>query len=160
MKCEDFLPDLETGGWWRRMQARRHAARCPRCAAVYVAFRTAKAGLAAPEPLPPHARELWKRAARDIVLRPERRRRWVPAIACAATAACLFIAFVGPALWVKPPRVTSPVTVVQLDPTAEFSRLEDEVGKLDSQLQSLRATAQRFEARQKVMIALNQYDKW
>ena len=34
MKCDHFLAALETGGFVERMQARRHAARCPRCAAV------------------------------------------------------------------------------------------------------------------------------
>ncbi|MGE5194453.1 MAG: hypothetical protein ACM3U2_18340 [Deltaproteobacteria bacterium] len=160
MNCEDFLPDLETGGPWRRMRARRHAARCPRCAAVYSAFRAAKSRLATPDLLSPRVRELWIRAAEGVVLRPEHRRRWVPAVACLATVACFFIAFVGPALWVKPPTIVSPVTVVQLDPADDFSQLADAASQLDAQLKSLRTTAQRLEARREVMIALNQYEKW
>jgi len=160
MKCEDFLPDLETGSPWRRMQARRHAVRCPRCAAVYAALTAAKARLATPEPVSPRARELWNRAARSTVTVPDRRRRWVPAVACLVTAACLLIIFVGPDLWVRPNGnlmvntgrspdsiVTSPVTVSELDPVSDLSQLDDAASQLDAQLNSLRATAQRLAAR-------------
>jgi hypothetical protein len=173
MNCQDFLPELETGGPWRRIRARRHAARCPRCAAVYSAFRAAKHRLAAAEPLPPHARELWNRATRGIVVLTEHRYRWTPAVACLATAACLLLVFVGPALWLKhvervnvtidAPRektIVSPTSVIELDPSVEFTQLADAAVQLDAELQSLRMTAQRLEARREVMIALIQYGEW
>src|SRR5262249_15629171 len=135
MNCEDLLPDLETGGLWRRMRARRHAARCPRCAVVYAKFLAAKVNLATPEPLPNYARELWKRAAVDAPARFERQVRWAPSVACLAAAACLLIVFVGPAVWERATNVVnesrrsqdvvtiSPTTVIEIDATVEFSVL-------------------------------------
>jgi hypothetical protein len=56
--------------------------------------------------------------------------------------------------------VTSPVTVIDLDPGDELSQLDEAARQLGVQLQSLAAAAQRLEARREVLVALNQYDKW
>jgi hypothetical protein len=172
MKCDDFLPDLETGGLWRRMRARRHAAACPRCAAVYTAFRAAKNRLVTPEPLPRYAREIWKRAAIDAPVRFDRQVRWAPAVACLAATACLLIVFVGPAVWEDMKNVvrngggsqesvtTSTTIVIEVDPIGEFSGLADAADRLDRELESLRVMAQRRDAQREVMLALNQYGTW
>jgi hypothetical protein len=173
MKCQDFLPELETGGPWRRRRALRHAARCPRCAKVHAALVAVKATLAHPAPLSNHARELWNRAPRETAVLPERQIRLTPMIACLATAACVLIVFVGPVLWVnhdssvtwipggsQEKTVVSATTVMTVDPVEEFSQLADAVDQLDAELQSLRLTAQRLEAQREVMVALSQYGKW
>jgi len=172
MNCEDFLPDLETGGWWRRMRARRHAARCTRCAAVYVKFRAAKTSLAAPGPLPRYARDLWMRAAVDAPVRVSGQIRWAPAVACLAAAACLLIVFVGPAVWERVAVVIidgggshevvtiSPTTVIEVDPTGEFLELTAAADRLDDELAALQTIAERREAQREVMLALNQYGRW
>src|SRR5262245_63402843 len=91
MNCNEFLPKLESGGAIGRWRARRHAARCPRCAAVYTALQAATEELSAVEPLSQHARELWMRAARESAPVPIRAMRWLPAVACLATAACVLV---------------------------------------------------------------------
>jgi hypothetical protein len=173
MKCEDFLPDLETGCFWRRRQAQRHATLCPRCAKVYATWLAVKQTLARPAPLSPRAREIWLRVAREPLVGPVRHVRLTPLVACLATAACLLVVFVGPALWVKhdglvtsipggsrEKTIVSATTVMTLDPVEEFSQLADAVDRLEAELQSLRLTAQRLEAQREVMVALNQYGKW
>jgi hypothetical protein len=172
MNCDDLLPDLETGGLWRRMRARRHAAGCPRCAAVYAAFRAAKIRLATPEPLPRYAREIWNRAAIEAPLRFDRQVRCAPAVACLAAAACLLIVFVGPAVWEHMTKVVvvggrsqdtvtiSAPMVTDVDPIGEFLELAEAVDRLDGELESLRMTAQRRDAQREVILALNQYGTW
>src|SRR4051794_12310045 len=64
MNCDDFLPALETGGPWRRRAARRHARRCPRCAAVAGRLAAVKAQWAqAPPPVSAGDRLAWGRPA-------------------------------------------------------------------------------------------------
>lgn len=59
MKCGDVLPALEVGGWFRRVAARRHVARCPACARALAAWRALKSELAAAPPLTNSERHLW-----------------------------------------------------------------------------------------------------
>jgi len=170
MKCEDFLPDLETGSLWKRMRARQHAARCPRCAAVYAAFRAMKIRLAAPEPLSRSAREIWNKAAIDAPVQFQRPVRWAPAVACLAAAACLFIVFIGPAVWgpneeigggpTRDSVTISSTTVIEVDPVGEFSELAVAALRLDGELQSLQTLAQRRDAQREVLLALNRYQTW
>jgi len=170
MKCEDFLPDLETGSLWRKMRARRHAARCPRCASVYAAFQTVKIRLATPEPLSRSARKIWNKAAIDAPVQFQRPVRWAPAVACLAAAACLFIVFIGPAVWGPNEEIgggrtadnvaTSSISVTEVDPIGEFSDLADAALRLDDELNSLQALAQRREAGREVLLALNRYQTW
>jgi hypothetical protein len=173
MKCDDFLPDLETGGFWRRRQARRHAALCPRCAKVFATWLAVKQTLARPELLSPRDREIWLRAAREPLVEPVRRVRLAPVVACLATAACLLIVFVGPGIWGKRDHsetvvpggsvdvtIVSATMVITLDPVDELTQLAEAADQLDQELRSLRLTAQRLEAQREVLVALNQYGKW
>jgi hypothetical protein len=170
MKCEDFLPDLETGSLWRKMRARRHAARCPRCASVYAAFRAVKIRLATPEPLSRSAREIWIRAAVNTPVQVERQVSWAPAMACLAAAACLLIVFIGPAVW-RPNEdigggrtqdivTTSGTTVIEVNPIGEFSELADAAVRLDDELESLQKLAQHRDVQREVLLALNRYQTW
>ena len=170
MKCEDFLPDLETGSLWRRIRARRHAAHCPRCASVYAAFRAVKIRLATPEPLSRSAHEIWNQAAIDAPVQFQRPVRWAPAVAGLAAAACLLIVFIGPAVWGPTGKIggggtqdtvtTSRTTVIEVDLLGEFSELADAAVRLDDELESLQTLAQRRDAQRDVLLALNRYQTW
>ncbi len=106
MNCDDFLPALETGGPVRRRRARRHAATCPRCAAVAARFAEVKRrwAAAAAEPATERDRRVWEQAAEPMTGRheddiaspfvlPLPRRRGVPwpLAAGLAAAACVLI---------------------------------------------------------------------
>jgi len=173
MKCDEFLPALETGGGRRRREARQHADHCPRCALVYVKWEATKRSLARPAPLSPHARDLWQRALRDGVTHPGRRIRLAPLVASLAAAACLLLVFVGPGLWrrgdqfgnlvpggFKEVTSLSPTIVVRLDPRDELVELEDAVAELEAELESVRLIADRSVAQREILVTLNQYDRW
>jgi hypothetical protein len=173
MNCDDFLPFLETGGRLRRMQARRHASRCPRCAAVYAKFRAAKERLARPDALSNHALELWKQAARDSLVHPAWRHRWVPIAVGLATAACVLVAVLKPVIREKgrPSTPTEdavfsdvllagPTTIVDVDPTLQLSDLASAAERLGNEISALQTIAERFEAEREVVMTLNRYGKW
>jgi hypothetical protein len=176
MNCDDFLPELETGGLVRRMLARCHAARCPRCAAVRAAFTATKQQLALPEPLSPRARRLWERAAGEAALRTPGGRRWIAAAATGLGVA----ASIGVLLLIvdlaarnradapqPPPAVTRPMpeprnttTIEEIDPAEELARLAAAVERLDKDLQTLRHEAERLDARQQIAVTLDRFSRW
>jgi hypothetical protein len=176
MNCDDFLPELETGGLVRRMLARRHAARCPRCAAVGAAFGAAKQRLVTPEPLSPLARQLWERAANEATWRPSGGRRWIAAAATGLGVA----ASIGVLLWIvdltawsrsvapqPAPALTRPIpqprnatTVDEIDPAEEMARLTAAVDRLERDLQTLRLKAERLDARQQIAVTLDRFSRW
>ena len=172
MKCDHFLAALETGGFVERMQARRHAARCPRCAAVRAALAAAKQQLRTCEPLSPHARQLWRQAAGEAAVRPSRHRTWIPLAAGLATAVGVLLFIVATAgrkepLPTPPPAGlahsdTSPVREVvdDVDSASELARLAATVERLDADLQRLRHQAERLEARQQVAMTLDEFGRW
>jgi len=67
MKCDDFLPAMETGGFLQRIRARCHAACCPKCAAVHAAFAVVKRQLAAPSPISAPMRQRWGQTLDEVV---------------------------------------------------------------------------------------------
>ncbi|MHC4406003.1 MAG: hypothetical protein ACYTG0_40720 [Planctomycetota bacterium] len=69
MKCDDCLGYLEAGNVLQQLFARRHAARCPQCAASLRDLNEIKQALTAAEPLSPEQRALWQRAAAEEVPR-------------------------------------------------------------------------------------------
>src|SRR5262249_53390387 len=91
MNCDDFLPALETGGYFRRAAARRHAPRCPACARTPAAWGGPKRDLAGVPPLAGRGRELWTAAARSGEARP-RVRRMRRAVDFAIAASLLLLA--------------------------------------------------------------------
>jgi hypothetical protein len=173
MKCDDFLPALETGGFARRMRARRHAAGCPQCAAARAAFARAKRQLATAEPLSPRVRQLWAAAAPGVTLRHSRRKVWIPVTAGLALAACVLLLVVEWAVWkerITPqperevarslPQPTNREVVEEVDWADGLSRLAASVDQLDVQLQKLRREAERLEARQQVALTLDRFARW
>jgi hypothetical protein len=173
MNCDDFLPFLETGGPLRRMQARRHASCCPRCAAVHAKFLAAKAQLARPDALSNHARELWSRAARDTLAHPLRRHPWVPVAVGLATAACVLVAVLRPVIRDMGVRsipivdagssiapVVGPTTVFELDPIPQLTELASAADRLGNEIRALQSLAERFDAEREVAMTLNQYGNW
>src|SRR5205085_279127 len=59
MRCNDFLPWLETGNWLQQARARRHAETCPSCAAAEQMLGRVKQDLRSPTKLPPRLRQKW-----------------------------------------------------------------------------------------------------
>ncbi len=57
MRCDQFLPSLESGHRLRRAAARRHAEQCASCRAAAAMLDQVKAELTAAEPLPPALRQ-------------------------------------------------------------------------------------------------------
>jgi len=179
MNCDDFLPSMETGGLVRRMRARRHAARCRRCAAVYAAFVSATQQWASPEPLSPCARHLWEQAAGELAVGPFRWRRWMP-LAAGLAAACVVLLAVAMVLRkgfiAPPPREVAPRpsevpaapipqrlagdVIEQLDPAEELSRLAAAARQLDAQLQRLRHEAERIDAQRQLAVTLDRFGRW
>jgi hypothetical protein len=66
MKCDDFLPAMETGGSLQRIRARIHAAWCPKCAAVLAAFAAVKRQLATPSAISLQMRQTWDKSLDEI----------------------------------------------------------------------------------------------
>ena len=166
MRCDDFLPALETGGHLRRLRARCHAKRCPRCAAVSAAFAETKHRLATPEPLSPRVRQLWKQAADSPAEQHAGGRRWMWFATGLAAAACLVLIFVK---WgVRPPAVNHPiessspagVVVEEINPAPELSRLEAATGQLEGRLRQIEEQIARRDARREVAMTLDRFSKW
>lgn len=166
MNCDDFLPALETGGCLRRWQARRHAARCSRCAAVYEVFTTMKQKLAVPEPLSPRARKLWEQAADASVMQPSGRRLWMPLGAGLAAAACLMLFVVQWAVRPEPagtrftPQPFVETLVEEVNPAGELSFLAAATERLDMQLKLLQEQAARCDAQREVALTLDRFRRW
>lgn len=155
MKCEDFLPSWQTGGWWRRLAARRHAARCPRCAAVRQRFAAALQGFAEPAAVSAELRARWCDAAESTpVVAADRSAshgtygRRNLALACAASLAA--VVAVGLWLWPEGAREgdRQVATVVEVDAAPEFVRLESSLALLDQELQLVEQEIERMQARQ------------
>jgi hypothetical protein len=184
MNCDDFLPAMETGGAMARRRARRHAARCPQCAATYARFATVKQQWANPEPLSPRVRQLWSNAATGPeaneasfrLVRPVTRLVVAGGVVAAAAAACVAWALVNrfagdghaanrpspstTVVRVPQPPTASGTRVTQLAATEELDALSDAVDQLDSELEQLRHDVQRNEARRQVAMTLDRFGKW
>ena len=172
MNCDDFLPAIETGGLLARLRARRHAAECARCSKVYAEFTTLKRqwSNAAPPPLAPRQRQMWKNAATVESGSAPSRLGWITfAGGLAAVGVCVVIFIVvRPArelVKVEPPplpsrTIVSDVTVTDLVPAREFDALSDAVDQLDADLVKLRRDAQRLEARQELAMTLERFGTW
>jgi hypothetical protein len=150
MKCERAIEMLATGGAVGRLMARRHAIRCPRCAAEAARLARFADALADFEPLTPAQRALWTAAGSEP--RPgEARPPWSRRVRLAATAAILLfaalIAFVALRLPLvklpsdaltsptvkteKPWRQASPELIRELDGlTSDFLSLSQELAQL------------------------------
>ncbi len=171
MKCDDFLPWLETGGMLRRWLAGRHAAKCGRCAAVRDTWIEAKRQLIAPEPPTADLRRMWQQAAGETARLPHLERRWYPMPAAVVAAACVLVVAVAVIAWkvnwwqsVEPVTngqtalASAPIEVV--DRTSEFANLEIGVQQLRAEVDLALADAQRLDARRQAEELLDRYSKW
>jgi len=157
IRCEEVVAALATGGVIRRWRARRHAARCPRCAAVRDELRQIAEALAEVPPLTAAQRRLWAAAAGDeITAEPTRAWRFRPALA-GALAAVVLVA-VG-AWWALRPvdLRKGPPAIAEVEPSAvqqealqDVEGLRGEVVALAQELDDLRRRADLLDARKDV----------
>jgi len=175
MKCDDFLPALETGGMLRRWLAGRHAQQCSRCAAVRDRWLIAKRDLAAAGLLLAEQRRIWKQAVGESAAQRAADRRWTSLPAPVLAAACilaLVVALIAAKLVRRRPvdpvnngdvavQVVPSVPESQLvDRSTEFSSLETGVEQLLAQLDVTLVDAQRLDARQQADELLDRYSRW
>jgi hypothetical protein len=169
MNCDDFLPALETGGYFRRAAARRHAAGCPTCARTLAAWEALKHELADAPPLTGRERELWTTAERPGEVRPQvRRMRRAVDFAIAASllvlATCLFLlSRRGQDIANPPPPSDTQVVVTPITPegvAAELSPLERRLARLEAELAALSQRAELADLRQQAATLLDEYRHW
>ncbi|HWE95038.1 MAG TPA: hypothetical protein VG269_13815 [Tepidisphaeraceae bacterium] len=173
MNCDDFLTASEAGGFFDRRRARRHAANCPRCAALLATFAAVKREMASPPPLTARERHLWKHAAEQAAARPSPLRQWVAIVGGLAAVACVTLLVVKIAIH-KQGDIPSPIpiavkhdsrtlsepTVTEIDPAKDLAQLSQATDRLDAELVKLRQDAQRRDARRQVAMAFEHFDKW
>ncbi len=115
MKCDKVLPTLVTRGFFGRWRARRHAARCPRCATVINDLENLVGELSAVPALTPAERQLWLRACDDV---PSVSRFWPRLTRPALVAAGVAAVVVPVGMWLNSRPVyikTSPTVVTVVD---------------------------------------------
>jgi hypothetical protein len=160
MKCETVLARMETGNWFERRQARRHAARCDACASALRAFQEARRRWATSAPLSSRHQALWDAAARQTATPNRYRNKALLAIAGFALAASvLLLLFAWP--WRKPTNqnvrdtpsfVETPQTPISAAPFSEefiansFAPLEEKLKALELQIDQVQASAEKRDA--------------
>jgi hypothetical protein len=168
MNCDDFPFALESGDPALALEAQRHAAVCPNCAATYAVLLEVKAALAAHEPVSAQARSTWESAARHSSTEPVRRPSWLsPVTRWFASAAACFVVLIlvisrqgkeaAPvAIDLRP----GPTVIRDLDSQAEFVELASALDTLDNQLVALLERADRLEVGREIASTLNQFNRW
>jgi uncharacterized small protein (DUF1192 family) len=172
MNCDDFLPSVETGCVTRRWQARRHAARCPRCAAVLCQWSETKEALSSAEQLSPRARGLWTRSIDRPLDEIDRAATWNSAprrslhFAAVSGAVLLLVSAVWIGMrWespnskpvVVPAQVARANPIHEIDPADEFARLEAGVTQLEAELAVLEREVERLDARRQLDETIKKY---
>ncbi len=156
---------LATGGVIRRWRARRHAARCPRCAAARDELRRVAEALADVPPLTDSQRLRWVVAAWDETAEEPPRVWWFRPALAGALAAVVLIAV--EAWWVFRPvdLRKGPPSVVDVDPSAvrdgalhNVDGLRGAVVALAQELDDLRRRADLLEVRKEVDALMAQLD--
>jgi hypothetical protein len=156
-RCEEVVSAMATGGPIRRWRARRHVARCPRCAEARNELRQIAEALAEVPPLTVAQRRLWVAAAGDVITAEPSRVSWLrPALAGAFAAAV--IAVVG-VWWAFRPVNHRPglPPVTRVSPPAareeavgDVESLRGSVMALARELDDLRSRADLLDARKEV----------
>ena len=190
MKCDDFLPRLATGGGFSRWLARRHADRCPRCAAAASLLRELNAERTE-APLPVHLRQAWlaaacqdRRLSAPLPARPAAASRRRLLLAATCTAACLILLAVTVARWqAKPVALQAPdpsaavrhqaaknttapapqaaaVAVAEIDAVGQLAWLETRVVELQNDVERLTAASQKRELSQRIEAVLASHSNW
>jgi hypothetical protein len=177
MNCDDFLTASETGSFFDRRRARRHAASCPRCAALLATFAAVKQEMASPPPLSARERHLWKHAMEGAEPRISLLPWWLGIVGGLATLACVVLLVAkmtivkprdigspNPPIAIVPPAPAPPIlstpTVTEIDPAKELAQLSQATDRLDADLKKLRQDALRRDARRQVATTFERFDKW
>jgi hypothetical protein len=156
-RCEEVVSALATGGPFRRFRARRHIARCPRCAEARDELRQIAEALAEVPLLTAAQRRLWVAAAGDVITAEPSRVWWLrPALAGAFAA--VVIAAVGVWWAFRPvghrpglPPVTRVAPPAAREETVgEVQSLRGSVVALAQELDDLRSRADLLDARKDV----------
>ncbi len=156
-RCEEVVAALATGGAIRRWRARRHTARCPRCAAARDELRQVAEALGEVPPLTAAQRRLWSTAAgSEIAMGPSRASWFRPALGGALAA--LVLVAVG-AWWAFRPvdLRKGPPAIAEVEPSAvqqealrDVEGLRGEVVALGQELEDLRHRADLLDARKEL----------
>ena len=186
MRCEDFLSSLETGGFVKRLLARRHAARCRRCTEAAAAIERLTQELAKSEPLTRELRQCWvqaasgvqqaangpQRDARKLRDQPFVMRQWPKLAVAAAAAAAVVLAIV---LWPKsgdersteppnwspgPEASVSAIRTVQVEPADALARLDAEIANAEAEIAALIDRVERMQASRQAGELLAAYGRW
>jgi hypothetical protein len=147
MKCDRAIELLATGTAIGRWMARRHAVRCPICAAEAARMARLAHALAAVEPLTPAQRALWTSASTEP-RRGEARMRWSRSVRLVATAAVCVLGAVFTFVTFRPSPLKTPIDppVSRTVNTGKSQRqLSPELNQeLDSLTSGLRALSQEL----------------
>jgi hypothetical protein len=173
MKCDVVLERSETGNWFERWQARRHAARCDACASALRSFEEAKQRWAKTEPLSPRHQVIWNAASRQPAMASRTRSKASLAIAAVTLAASLLlILFAWPWQKTKEQNVREVRSLVQIQQTPtsvvplsedfiakEFAPLEEKLRDLEREIDQLRASAEKRDAQFQLAQLTKEYPK-
>ncbi len=168
MKCDRVLSSLATGSAVARWRARRHVARCIRCAEAHIRLREITRELAEAPPLTAAQRALWTAAGTEpTASRPSR--VWV--YRAALVAATVLLGAIGLKLWgpqlaggaprasiVKvAPRPTAPVPVQPSEHGKLANEMLAKVDQLDRELADLRREGDLLDVRKDADALWNRY---
>jgi hypothetical protein len=171
MKCDDFLPSLETGSIWQRARALWHARGCHRCAGARENLRRLQQELSRNESISPYQRRLWEQALPEDVVQHTfvwSRVRWGLAAAIVLVVATTTTTL----LWRNPrtPRDQGPnvvgvdkasgVIVRMVDPAMELASLETKLTALEAELAEVPGQVERAEVQQQVAAMIQTYSTW
>jgi hypothetical protein len=160
MNCEHAIELLATGTAVGRSMARRHAVRCPSCAAEAAGMARLAHALAAVEPITPAQRALWTSASTEP-RGGEARMPWSRRVRLAATGAvfvlCAVLTFVTFRPSPRKPPIDPPITVTvntgndrrQISPELdlELNSLTSGLRALSQELVQLRRHAELLDER-------------
>lgn len=178
MKCEQFLPWLESGSYVRAALARQHARRCESCRAAERMLDEVKQELADSDPLPERLKQAFLTMGETKAVRlpePAEDHRARAALWLAVLAAAVLIA-ISPWLFslrrhaevaeqmrdhdsTQPgeQRRVGPIIILTVDSAGELAQLEVELAALKTQLNAATADAQRLSAEQELARVLVDY---
>ena len=156
MRCERAVTLLATGGILGRWRARRHAARCPGCAAEADRLRRIARELSVVEPLSAAQRALWTSVSTEPRPSAARPTRYRPALLAGAAAAVVLVVGIGVTIVMRrpPPAGAVPIpepSIVQAPdvprqaPPAAIRELDDLKTRFQSLAQDLAQLRRRAE---------------